>query len=321
MNDSGLNVLVTIDVEEEGLFSGSYRTDANYVTNVKHLWKLDSVFREFGIPPTLLTSYQVAKNPTCKETLSILKSRWKAEIGAHLHHWNTDPILLQDIKPPVPSELIPQGALKAKTENLIRELIDISVDVPTSFRMGRFNFGPKMFSVIDGLGIKVDSSIAPVRSEYGGPDHLTAPSDPYHPDSSDPAKPGQSRMLEVPVTINPLVRRAGNILEKARCAGLIRNDRGMGILSKVLSIPVQPAWTSLNASKAGVVFHRMKGGRFLTIFFHSSELAPGLNPLHPTEEAVQRFLIKLRRFFQWLMEKYDTRFITLSQAPHYFESK
>src|SRR5208283_2204322 len=64
---------------------------------------------------------------------------------------------------------------------------------PVSFRMGRFNMGPKMFSILQRTGIRVDSSIAPTQSYYGGPDHRYTPWDPYFPDPSDLCGPGTSR--------------------------------------------------------------------------------------------------------------------------------
>ncbi len=320
MNDFKLNVAITIDVEEEGLFSGFYSPKDCSVTNVRHLWKLDGIFRDFGIRPTLLTTYQVAKNDEGKKILQVLKNRWEAEIGAHLHHWNTDPIIEMNLKQPVPSEMIPKDYLTDKTINLLRELSSISGDRPVSFRMGRFNLGPKMFSILEEVGINVDSSVAPLRSEYGGPDHIDAPSDPYYPDPDEPTKLGQSKVMEAPITINPLFRGIASTLRKVRSTGLLENDKLMNLLSNVVSVPAQPAWVGLEASKAGVIFHRLKKGRFLTIFFHSSELAPGLNPLYPTEEAVQGFLIKLKRLITWLLKRYDTRFITLSEVPRYYLS-
>ncbi len=319
MKQPRLNVAVTVDVEEEGLFSGSYSSGPTSVSNVKHLWRLDSVFRDHGVKPTLLVSYQVARDGECRKTLITLRDRWNAEIGAHLHHWNTDPVVQLNHRQPIPSELIPRDILRSKIDNLGNELLSFCGVGPVSFRMGRFNLGPGMFSVVEEMGFRVDSSIEPLRSEYGGPDHLVAPAEPYYPDPSDPVRKGHSRVLEAPITINPIFGGAGDILERARARGLLSNDKLMSIASSLFSIPAQPAWVGLNAAKAGVMFHRIKGGRFLTIFFHSSELAPGMNPLHPTEDSVQLFLRKLKHFLVWLSDRYDARFVTLSEYPEIFD--
>jgi hypothetical protein len=54
--------------------------------------------------------------------------------------------------------------------------------------------------------------------------------------------------------------------------------------------------------KASASLHRRKGGKVLSVFFHSSELLPGGYPAHKTEEDVRRFLLKLGRFLSWLKD-------------------
>ena len=184
---------VTIDVEEEGLFSGKYSTDDSSALNVYQLDRLDQLFMELGIRPTLLVSYQVANKKDVLEKLLSLKKRWNAEVGAHLHHWNTPPILVNTITPPAPSELLSSDLLEAKTRSLMCVLQESGLEA-TSFRMGRFNLGPKMFQILEQVGIKVDSSVAPMRREYGGANHLWAPTDPYFPDPLDPTKAGNSNV-------------------------------------------------------------------------------------------------------------------------------
>ena len=92
---------------------------------------------------------------------------------------------------------------------------------PVSFRTGRFNIGPKIFSLLEEIGVRVDSSIAPMRRYYGGPAHLSAPVDPYFPDPQDLSSPGSSPILEVPMTILPLIPRLGAVLERIGDTGLV----------------------------------------------------------------------------------------------------
>ena len=207
-----MKLAITIDVEEEGLFRGKYDSCNASVTNVSQLRRLDSIFLEWEIRPTLLITYPVVINETALNLLLELQERWKAEIGAHLHPWNTPPLQTLPHPEPVPSEFMPKELLKAKLETLMRCLSQRGIE-PISFRMGRFNMGPRMFSVLQETGIKVDSSIAPMQRYYGGPDHLTAPTDPYFPDPVDPRRPGSSKILEVPLTTVPLTRNLGRYLQ------------------------------------------------------------------------------------------------------------
>ncbi len=144
-----MKLAVTIDVEEEGLFLGKYDSGDVPVSNVPELDRLDRLFRQWGIRPTLLVTYPVIRHEPHQELLFRLREKWSAEIGAHLHHWNTPPLESLPFPQPVPSELMPERLLQAKTENLLEAFKSMGIE-PASFRMGRFNMGPKMFSVCKG---------------------------------------------------------------------------------------------------------------------------------------------------------------------------
>lgn len=306
-----IKLCVTIDVEEEGLFSGEYPREGN-TENVSRLELLDEVFVGLQIRPTLLVDYPAASNPAHQKTLMTLKDRWNAEIGAHLHHWNTPPFRDLPYKEPIPSELMPTDLLEAKLLELLGSLRSMGVE-PEAFRMGRFNIGPKMFSLLEKHGFTVDASIAPMRKYYGGPDHLNVPTDPYFPDPADLGRPGSSTILEVPMTILPLTRNLGKYLNV-----IARNFPSLDGLVKwsamnLLSLPAQPMWTGLERLKAAVGLHMSRGGKVITTFFHSSELLPGGCPQHGTFEQVNAFIDKLRLFLEWLVKNRQMEPLTLSE--------
>jgi len=309
---------VTIDVEEEGLFSGVYSPGEASASNVLELDRLDPVFMDLGVRPTLLVSYQVASKGSILKKLYSLKKRWNAEIGAHLHHWNTPPIVSDEVPPPAPSELIPSYLLEAKVLSLIK-ILSNSDGLPNSFRMGRFNLGPKMLQVLEKIGVKVDSSVTPMRKAYGGPNHICAPSDPYFPDLLDPSRVGSSSVLEVPVTIVPILKGTGRYFEFLSNSGYLPDGVAGWLSMNLGSIAAQPAWVNLQIAKAAVITHERRGGDCVTIFFHSSELAPGMNPLNPTEEAVRRFTRRLHLFIRWMRDRYDARCYTLSELYRIYE--
>ncbi len=307
-----MRLTVTIDVEEEGLFGGTYGSDGVSSSNVSHLMRVDTVFRKHNIRPTLLVAYQPLQSPRNRDLLVELADRWNGEIGAHLHHWSTPPFETLPYPDPVPSELMPTGLLKAKFETLMEALDRLGVQ-PRTFRMGRFNIGTKMLSILEGSPIRVDSSVAPLRKYYGGPDHLTARLDPYYPDPNDILHPGCSRILEVPLTIVPVLPKIGATAD-ALGRRLPMLDRAIaGFAKDLLSLPVQPYWTGLRRLKLGTLIHRRCGGEGLTIFFHSSELMPGGSPKHKTDADVDRFVDKLDRFFTWLDREMQIKLMLLSE--------
>lgn len=305
-----LKLAVTIDVEEEGLFRGSYDSHGSSVNNVSELGKLDSIFREWGIRPTLLVTYPVATHEPHQQFLMDLGEKWRAEIGAHLHWWNTPPLEKLPYCEPIPSGLMPRELLRAKISTLLDAIKRMGAS-PTSFRMGRFNMSPHMFSVLEDTAIKVDSSIAPMHRYPGGPDHLCAPIDPYFPDPEDPRQPGMSNLLEVPITNVPFVDGLGQFLEKLS-ESVIPQDWISWFAMYLGSLSAQPLGTGLRRMKAAASLHSARGGRVLTIFFHSSELMPGANPQHSTNRQVENFLKRLRDFFGWLHSK-NAESLTLSE--------
>jgi hypothetical protein len=265
----------------------------------------------WGIRPTLLCTYSVVAQKRNQDLLLDLQEKWSAEIGAHLHHWNTPPLKELPYRQPVPSELMDVQLLTAKLEALLDAIRHMGI-VPSSFRMGRFNMGPRMFSVIEKAGILADSSIAPMRRYYGGPDHLAAPTDPYFPDALEPTRAGNSKILEVPVTILPVLRRLGAFFQGIRSQEPMK-DRISWIAANIGSLPAQPMWTGLRRLKTAVRVHRNRGGEVLTIFFHSSELMPGGCPEHKTQKDVDRFLRKLDGFFSWLHNSLQIQSVTLAK--------
>lgn len=308
-----MKLAVTIDVEEEGLFSGRYETRSVSAKNVAELSRLDPIFREWNITPTLLLTHSVARHEPHRDLLLKLKQQWNAEIGAHLHPWNTPP--LQDLHhpEPVPSEQMPRDLLEAKLHTLLQSIRQMGI-TPTSFRMGRFNIGPRMFSLLEGAGILVDSSVAPMRRYQSGSDRLAAPADPYFPDSMEPCQPGQSNTLEVPITILPIFPRLGFLLERLPA----RKRWSSRFIMRNGSISVQPMWNGLKQLKAATWLHQHRRGRVLTLYFHSSELMPGGCPQHQTSQDVDRFLTRLRDFFAWLHREMQVESRTLSQLGNEF---
>jgi hypothetical protein len=59
--------------------------------------------------------------------------------------------------------------------------------------------------------------------------------------------------------------------------------------------------------------HRRRGGRVLTMFFHSSELKPGASRLFPTEPAVAALVAKIHDFLSWMVKNGPVEGVTLSE--------
>ena len=303
--------VISIDVEEEGLFSGAYARTPAGVSNVAELRRLEFIPREFGFPLTLLATYHVARDQEARKVLRYWRDRYGAEIGAHLHPWNTTPLVELPEPEPVRSEKIPLPVLKAKLANLVAAIKEGLGVAPRSFRMGRFDWGPQLLSLLPEMGFQVDSSMVPLTQKVGGPQHFLAPNDPFR--LRVPA-PEAATLVEAPLTMVPVVPAAARLVY--RVSSIFPGARGERLRSwfpYVLAAGVNPVWYPLLSMRLAARLHRRRGGRVLHLFLHSTELAPGGNPQFPTEAAVAGLVGKIREFLAWLKKTGPVEGTTLSE--------
>lgn len=303
-----MKLVISIDVEEEGLFSGRYpRTPT--VTNVTALSRLGFIPRDFGFPLTLLASYPVAQDPAACEILARWRDRHRAEIGVHLHPWSTPPFSELARPEPVAPDELPLILLRDKLAHLVKQIRNSLGVEPTSFRQGRFALSPQVLGLLPEFGLKVDSSVVPLTLKGGG-DYFLASPDPFR-------LPGggcrQAPLLEVPLTMVPVIGPLPRVL--ARLAPRLPGEAGRRLLScfkYVGAAGIQPAWFPLPSMRLAATLHRRRGGRVLTMFFHSSELKVGASRHSPSEAAVAAFIDKIRVFLEWLVRSGPVEGTTLS---------
>jgi hypothetical protein len=277
---------------------------------VRELARLMFIPRDFGLPLTLLVTYQVARDPAACRILAHWRDRYGAEIGAHLHPWNTPPFLSLPDPEPLASEKLPRPLLRDKFASLLSQVRGGLMVTPRSFRMGRFDAGPQVFSLLTEFGLEVDSSVAPLTRKNPDPRWFLAPADPFPLGS---AGAGGKPLLEVPITLVPVLAGTPELVARlAAAAPPAWGDRLGSLFRYGGVVGVQPAWYPLASLQLAAHLHRRRGGRVLTMFFHSSELQPGATRLFPTEAAVGRFVDKIRAFLTWLVQTGPISGVTLA---------
>ena len=310
-----MKLVISIDVEEEGLFFGQYPRTPPGVTNVAELARLEFIPEEFGLPLTLLVSYHVARDPAACRVLRRWRERCGAEIGVHLHPWNTPPFADLGESEPVPSARMPRELLRDKFANLLTEIRTNLEVAPRSFRMGRFDAGPQVFGMLPEFELAVDSSVVPLTPKGAQAGHFLAPADPYVlevPGAKNPT------LLEVPITMVPVVAGTPELLVRMAAALPPAWERRLrDAFRYVGAAGVQPAWFPLASMQLAARLHHLRGGQVLTMFFHSSELKPGASRLFPTETAVRRFVAKIRTFLTWLVKSGPVEGVTLAELRDY----
>jgi hypothetical protein len=302
-----IRLAVTVDVEEEGLFTGRYPREAAGVRNVASLRRVAFITRGFGLPLTLLTTYQVARDGAACRVLADWRDRLAAEIGAHLHPWNTPPFL--PVPEPRRCQDLPRHLLEAKLATLQRTLTRAFGAPPGSFRMGRFDWSPELLTLLPDFGLRVDSSMVPLTQVIGGPDHFLAPPDPFRLDLPS----GRASLVEAPLTMVPLLPRLPRaVYGVSRRLPLPLGHAGRAWFPFAAAAGIQPLWHPLPVMRLAALLHVRRGGGTLVMFFHSSELLPGGTPHLASEAKVRRLLGKIRAFLTWLTRRYQVAGITLS---------
>lgn len=314
-----MKLVFSIDVEEEGLFTGEYWREPPGVENVRGLDRLEFISKEFGFPLTLLVSYRVARDARARKVLLGWKDLRGAEIGAHLHHWSTPPFDELPYPEPVPADRVPPALLRAKLDSLLDALRTNLGVTARSFRMGRFDLGTQVPKLLPELGLLTDSSIVPLRRTAGGPDHFMAPCEPYRLEGSDDRTPS---VLEVPLTMIPLFPRTRNaVYRQSSFLPPRARDFLLTAYRHAAVVGVHPAWFSLGAMKLAANLHRARGGHVLCMFLHSSEVHPGATPKFRTESDVSRLVDKIRAFLAWLVRTGPVRGMTLEELRAFFDAR
>lgn len=299
-----LRVIVSLDVEEEGLFSGRYARSGCGVSNVALLPRLAPLSDELGFPLTLFCAHSVFADSDCRRTLEVMRDHHGAEIAAHLHHWSTPP-LDEDTTAtgqPARTDALPRELLRQRLHSLLRAGEEFNGAPLTSFRMGRWDLKKSVRPLLAEMGITLDSSVCPLRAFAGGADHFLAPADPYWVDGH-----GETSLLEAPITQIPLWNGLARGWYRHAPRPWLDSFHFFGALS------ANPFWHGPRAMRMAVRLHRARGGRVLSLFWHSSEILPGGSPHVPDQAAADAVLQRIRHFLTWLRETFPVRGCTAAQ--------
>lgn len=319
-----LYLTVSLDVEEEGLFGGRYARRATGTANTACLTRLEPLCAQ-GVRPTLFCAYSVLTDPASCTVLARLRDIYGAEIGAHLHHWNTPPLSLSAITgeaepadPPdlsgrdgfeksVPSRAVPLELMAAKLASLFRVGRNFQGAPLTSFRMGRWDLHQAHWPLLAGQGVLCDASVRPLHcaaSPLQGPDHFDAPADPYW------VPVGEKKIFEAPLTVTPLLRPLPGLLQALPGRAGLKARAGLKHWGALALLPVyHPLWAMQAVTRLFVA----RGGRALSLTWHSSEMMPGGTPHLPDAASVDRLLAKITAWLHWLRARWPVQCLTLDQ--------
>ncbi len=323
-------VIVSIDTEEDNWYRSR---DGVAVRNIRQLARLAGFFDRLGVRPTYLVSHQVAIQPCAVEILRGLCATGSAEIGAHLHPWNTPPLAEAFVPRNSMLKNLPADLQLAKLKRLTAALEQAFDSTPRVFRAGRFGVGPGTVAALVRCGYRVDSSVTPFWSWEGfddGPSFVGAPLGVYRlgraaggaggPPDDDVRRPAPNgELLEIPLSYgfsrgpfsfwDPTRR----LLEAAplrwlHLGGIVARA---GLARRIVLSPELASAADMLTLSRRLLEH---GARHLQVFWHSPSLMPGLTPFVATAADVARLYDSVEAYLAGLSGMTNVRFATLSQA-------
>jgi hypothetical protein len=325
--------LVTIDTEADNLWS---RPRYFTTRNSRYLPRFQSLCERHGLKPTYLTDWSMANCPVFRDFAQDALRRGRAEIGMHLHAWNSPPLV-----PLTADDLNYQPFLIEHAPQVIREKIKVLTSrleetfgvKMRSHRSGRWSFSECYAQILIEQGYGVDCSVTPHvswRSEAGGAarnagtDFSRFMETAYLIDPADisrPLNPASERetLLEVPMTIMPVrpTRTAQAARRALSLAGKIGRRVARGILPTVRWL--RPNGRNGSALPRMLDEVRAAGRDYAEFMLHSSELMPGGSPTFGSVRSVERLYRDLDRLFEYAGKSFAGT--TLSDYAAQFRSR
>jgi hypothetical protein len=320
-SSGGVLLIVSIDTEEDNWCRSR---DNVTLENIAECRRLGAFFERLGVRPTYFTAYTVARDARAAAVLQEAAHRGGAEIAAHLHPWNTPPLLEEFVPRNSMLKNLPAELQLAKVRRLTAALEEGFGVTPRAFRAGRFGLGRETVAALLRGGYRVDSSVSPfinLERVDDGPNFVGAPLGAYHlaPDREviDPAPDGD--LLEIPLSYGfsrgpfSFWDPARRCLEAApfrwlHLAGLAART---GIVERIVLSPELASLAGMLTLSRRLLEH---GVRHLQLSLHSPTLKPGLSPFTATAAEVARLYATLEAYLDGLSRMTPVTFATVSEA-------
>jgi hypothetical protein len=298
--------LITVDTEGDNIWACPAVAETR---NAAYLPRFQELCEGFGFKPTYLTNYEMARSPTFRALARSCIAKGTAEIGMHLHAWDTPPINpLTDADHRCHPYLIdfPKRVMREKIKCMTELLEDTFGVRMRSHRAGRWAFNETYAALLLERGYCVDCSVTPGHSWAARPgapgrygtNYANFPDRPYFMSAAAIDRTGETALLEVPMTIRAswLKRVWPHAYD-----GLLRPF--------AMRIMPERHWLRPNGANRHAMLAlaewAVRNRPYMEFMIHSSELMPGGSPIFRTEASVERLYSDLEIFFRSVALSFD----------------
>nr|CCB84928.1 putative lipid A core:surface polymer ligase [Candidatus Steffania adelgidicola str. Klausen-Leopoldsdorf] len=306
--------IITIDTEGDNLFQNHHIT----TKNARFLPRFQRLCEKYCFKPVYLTNYEMTIDDAFIDFARDLIARDSAEIGMHLHAWNSPPSYdLTGNDGRYKPYLIeyPQAIMQEKILFMTKHLEDTFQKKMLSHRAGRWAFNECYAHMLLALGYQVDCSVTP-RVDWrhspgsptgsGGSNYRHFPDHAYFIDLNNIVRPGNSKLLEVPMTTrdkhSPWMNAISQSYDRLR-----GKKRGPSVQW------LRP--TGDNAIKMCQIAEKSlaSGSDYIEFMLHSFELMPGGSPVAKNTADIEKLYRDLEHLFDWVQQ----RAIGITLAQYY----
>ncbi|WP_058913703.1 hypothetical protein [Entomohabitans teleogrylli] len=310
--------LITIDTEGDNLWQNHDRITTE---NARYLARFQQLCEKYGFKPTWLTNYEMAVDPVYVEFASDVIARNTGEVGMHLHAWHSPPeydLTGDDWRWQPYLIEYPDDIMRDKVV-FMTELLEKTFQVKMrSHRAGRWAFDSRYARLLIELGYETDCSVTPrvnwrnargAPSGQGGSNYQHFPDRAYFMDVDNIDKPGNSTLLEVPMSIQ--YKHAGwlNAVKQGY-------DRLRGKYRSPSVDWLRPAGGNVQRMTGVAEQYLSRGSDYVEFMLHSSEFMPGGSPTFKDSAAIEGLYHDLEQLFIWLSAR--TQGMTLAE---YYQTK
>jgi hypothetical protein len=281
---------ITIDTEGDNLWA---RPASVTTRNAAYLPRFQHLCEKYGLKPTYLVNWEMANSPVFQELGRDVIKRGVAEIGMHLHAWDSPPIVPLTANDSAQHPYLiefPETTMREKVKVITGRLEDIFQVKMESHRAGRWAFNKTYARILADSGYLVDCSVTPHVSwkRVKGAVHGDGGSNyTHHPDGPFWYDFGSARILELPVSI---LRQSPPIL--------MRGVRFLLQKRTHKTIWLRPNGSNLSGMLEVLREALCRGRSYVQFVLHSSELMPGGSPSFDNQQKIELLYGQLEVLFQ-----------------------
>ncbi len=308
-------LILTVDTEEEfdwRLFS----PEDHRVSRPKDIDRLQKLCEEFAARPLYFITFPLLTNAETAGYFRTLAERGAADLGIHLHQWNTPPIGGFAGEYYSWQGNLPRAVHHEKLRSLSAAFERAFGFAPIAHRAGRYGVTSEAYHDIAATGIEFDFSPSAGFdfSPGGGPDFSAISNDPFTVET------GCGKVFVTPVCGAFALRGSNLFLGQSSSPGLTMRHRAR---SQTLTAPLRLSCEQARFEELAALTKSLAQARtpVLTFSLHSTTMTPGGNPYAPDSRAVDASLALIRRYLEFFTKDFHGEIIGLSDLAMLYRER